>query len=559
MVVKTLIEQIDNNSITEQQRRIITKLITQLFSAMADGDSCIRLDSSQDLELLLNSGLAQAVSPSVLPTLPLCIYQVNGFNYLYLTRYYYYEYSISRKILQLAEHQPEDESTKIKQAIATLAEKYREFDFPNLDQFRSIKASLYRKFSIITGGPGTGKTTSVIFILWSLFQVYGNNIRILVAAPTGKAAKRVKESLQHNLEFIQNNLNLEVADIRLLLDNRESFATIHKILGYQHHSIYFKHNHEAHLATDVLIVDESSMVSLPLFQKLLSAVNAHKLKHLILLGDSNQLSSVEEGFVFNSLVHTESAADYLSTLLISRRNHGDVGRLAQSILDNDLSLTTTLLKSSGVLTLKLPTITNVMNSVLYGKNNILEFIKYCQKLIVTGQDDIIELFKYYTRSAVLCMTNSGKLGVDNLNSEIEQLIKIKLGIKDRWYSGKSIIILNNEKSLNLFNGDIGVCLMVDEKPRIYFDDGRSFVPEMLPKHQSSFAITIHKSQGSEYEMVRVVIPSTVRHNLLSKELFYTAITRAKTAVEIFAEEASIVNLQQTVRTSALQYLLNIKS
>lgn len=117
------------------------------------------------------------------------------------------------------------------------------------------------------------------------------------------------------------------------------------------------------------------------------------------------------------------------------------------------------------------------------------------------------------------------------------------------------MILSNEKSLNLFNGDIGICLILNGKPRVYFDNGRSFVPEILPKHQLSFAMTIHKSQGSEYEMVKIIIPTAITSNLLSKELIYTAVTRAKKSVEIFSDINNITSLKATIRQSTLN--LNI--
>lgn len=555
MVINTLLEQCSPH-LQNGDLVLIRKILSDLLVAMETGDSCIQLHSDEEINVLCASKLAQIICFARLPNMPLCIYQAKGLSFLYLTRYYYYEHRISLIISQLCNTPILIDNDKINSTLEQLKTKSQEFDFPNQDQYLSIKKSLQQKFSIITGGPGTGKTTSVVLILWGLFQIYGKDIKILLSAPTGKAAQRVKGSLQNNLDNIEDNLNLDISDIRNVLNNNESCGTIHKLLGYIHQSIYFRHNDENNLDTDVLIIDESSMISLPLFYKLISAINVSKIKHLIFLGDPNQLYSVEEGFVFNSLVNSKLAPYYVSTLTISKRNQGDVGRLAKAILNNSSSLVMEILDNSNFVSIKPPTQQIIMYSILYGVNNIFDFIEYCQnKTEVSNSNDIKELFKYYTRCAVLCMTNHGKLGVVSLNSEIEHQIKMKIICNEPWYSGRSIMILNNEKSLNLFNGDIGICLILNGKPRVYFENGRSFVPEILPKHQLSFAMTIHKSQGSEYEMVKIVIPTVVASNLLSKELIYTAVTRAKNSVEIFSDMNSIISLKATIRQSALN--LNI--
>lgn len=557
MIIDILLEQCSQHLQNNSDILLIRKILSDLFVAMDTGDSCIQLHSDEEIKALCESNLAQVICSTKLPNMPLCIYQANGLNFLYLTRYYYYEHKISLIISQLYNAPILIDNDKINSTLELLKIKSQEFDFPNQGQYLSVKKSLQQKFSIITGGPGTGKTTSVVLILWGLFQIYGRDIKILLSAPTGKAAQRVKESLQNNLDNIEDNLNLDISDIRNFLNNSESCGTIHKLLGYIHQSIFFRYNDKNNLDADVLIIDESSMISLPLFYKLISAINVSKIKHLIFLGDPNQLYSVEEGFVFNSLVNTSLAPNYVSTLTISKRNQGDVGKLAIAILNNNLSLVREILDTSNVVSIKSPTQQIIMYSILYGVNNIFDFIEYCQnKTEVSSSNDIKALFKYYTRCAVLCMTNLGKLGVVSLNSEIEHQIKMKIVCNEPWYSGKSIMILNNEKSLNLFNGDIGICLVLNGKPRVYFENGRSFIPEILPKHQLSFAMTIHKSQGSEYDAVKVIIPATVTSNLLSKELIYTAITRAKNSVEIFSDINSITALQATIRQSALN--LNIR-
>ncbi|MEN9947014.1 MAG: exodeoxyribonuclease subunit alpha, partial [Pseudomonadota bacterium] len=344
--------------------------------------------------------------------------------------------------------------------------------------------------------------------------------------------------------------------INSLLNQAESFGTIHKLLGYIYHSIYFKRNITNPLDCEVLIIDESSMISLPLFYKLISALDVTKIKHLIFLGDPNQLSSVEEGFVFSSLVNAKNSNRYVSKLTISKRNIGEVGQLANAILIDDKQQIETLLTTGINLSLQEPKLNQILHSALHGQDNLINFIHdYNQHYDKEPSLDYIQqLFSAFTRATILSMTNNGSLGVDNLNQQLEARLKQMLHCHSDWYNGRSILIRENEQGLH--NGDIGICLLINNKPRIYFADGRSFIPECLPKYSLAYAITIHKSQGSEYNLVRIVIADHSNQTLLSKELIYTAITRAKTQVELFASLDPLLNLRPTKRTSGLTELMS---
>ena len=142
------------------------------------------------------------------------------------------------------------------------------------------------------------------------------------------------------------------------------------------------------------------------------------------------------------------------------------------------------------------------------------------------------------------MTNTGDLGTNSLNQRIEARIKQRYKFEGNWFPGRIIIILENDSTSKLFNGDIGICIIHNNRPRIVFDDGRSFIPEVLPKYELAYAITIHKSQGSEYSSVSIVIPP-VENKILNKELVYTAITRAKVAINIYSRPETIVQAIQT--------------
>jgi exodeoxyribonuclease V alpha subunit len=446
---------------------------------------------------------------------------------------------------------------------------------PNSEQLAAIIAASRQKFSIITGGPGTGKTTTVTLLLWLLYQTYGADLKIQICAPTGKAAIRVRDSVSNTLHsLVQNSsIDFEGALFAGLLAEGNNFLTIHKLLGYQHNSIYFRHNAQNQLDLDVLIIDESSMISLPLFSKLFQALNLNKLKHIIFLGDKNQLSSVEEGYVFASLVALRSDTsnnngvydlftqiqepNITHELLISNRNQGVIHELAQAILTQNESALTSALESSEQVEVFAPELKLVLQRVLDNANSTFrQFLSFAQN--ANDEHDHAELFRLFSAQTILCLTNGGILGCDNLNARLELQIKRILGVNDEWYNGRAIIILQNDYNLELFNGDIGICVLKDDRARVVFENGREFIPEVLPNYSLAYAITIHKSQGSEYQQVSIVLPTrqstdTSAGRLLSRELLYTAVTRAKSNIRLYCEQETLFAAikQQTVRNSGL--------
>ncbi|MFN7095440.1 MAG: ATP-dependent RecD-like DNA helicase, partial [Burkholderiales bacterium] len=203
----------------------------------------------------------------------------------------------------------------------------------------------------------------------------------------------------------------------------------------------------------------------------------------------------------------------------------------------------------------------------YSQLSLIKYINYIKQLTNSLQLEILatlgELFQQFNQLAILCLTNVGVLGADNLNLQVESLVKQALGVNDLWYTGRPIIILNNDYSLGLHNGDIGICLIKDNTPVVIFESGQEFIPEVLPCNQLAYAITIHKSQGSEFENVVVVLTSDTNmgknsQELLSRELVYTAITRAKVRVNLYAGvdalEYAIHN--STKRNTGLNHLLS---
>jgi exodeoxyribonuclease V alpha subunit len=572
-----------NNALTSTEKDVLSLIIGKLFSDLDIGHSCSilqdipNLSIEEQFNLLLKSKLAAEYSsfPINLEALPISILNFGNKQLVYITKYLQYELDIVNKIELLTNTQPQQVNSE--QGITTLKHLSAKIHLPNNEQLQAISNCLKQKFSIITGGPGTGKTTTVAILLWLLYQNYGDKLKIKICAPTGKASKRVKESIRGSI--LNPRLNeLDFSQVLLLLESSNNFLTIHKLLGFLSNSIYFKYNKNNLLDVDVLIIDESSMISLPLFSKLLEAIDANRVRHVILLGDKNQLSSVEEGYVFAALVNAPKINRYITSLIVSNRSNQDISNLANAVQAENLAEVNKLLSYKYMPVEQM--IKNVRNftsnNTLYpnikiyaaklsylfdkqlfakGDNSLNRYFKFILHFDLTN---ITELFAEFNRQAVLCLTNIGQFGTINLNAQIEKKVKYMLAnnlleleydlfakenevqqfdLNNEWYTGRPIIILDNDYTLELFNGDIGICIIHDGKPQVVFENGRRFVPEILPKYQVAYAITIHKSQGSEYEHVNLVLCGNSgiesMGRILTKELVYTGITRAKTSISFF--------------------------
>lgn len=581
------------NPMPEAQSMRLAKIIDALFNDLDEGHSCsLMADLAQRLECntleinecLMASGLCALYKERVTTeydSKPFSIVNIDGTSLVYISKYLNYEQSIVTQVKQLMAI-PEINNVGIsyQQGLQQLRALSAADNRPNSEQLAAIIAASRQKFSIITGGPGTGKTTTVTLLLWLLYQTYGADLKVQICAPTGKAAIRVRDSMSKTLRDLEQSslIDFEGTLFAGLLEEGNNFLTIHKLLGYQHNSIYFRHNAHNQLDLDVLIIDESSMISLPLFSKLFQALDLDKLKHIIFLGDKNQLSSVEEGYVFASLValrndtlNSNAAYDLFTQiqepnitheLLISNRNQGAIHELAQAILTQNESALTRAIESSEQVEVFAPELKLVLQHVLDNANSTFrQFLSFAQN--ANDEHDHAELFRLFSAQTILCLTNGGVLGCDSLNARLELQIKRILGVNDEWYNGRAIIILQNDYNLELFNGDIGICVVKDGRARVVFENGREFIPEVLPNYSLAYAITIHKSQGSEYQQVNIVLPTrqstdTSAGRLLSRELLYTAVTRAKSNIRLYCEQQTLLAAinQQTVRNSGLPIFLS---
>lgn len=574
----------------------LSLIITTLFNDLDSGHSCTiltekisNLNLSQQINLLIKSKLTNLYSgcPTKLNPVPISIVNAGNKMLVYITKYLQYELDILHKIKLLSSHQADViESQSQRHNIHeqnSLEELSAKFAIPNKEQYLAITNCIKHQFSIITGGPGTGKTTTVTLLLWQLYQKYGPQIKIKVCAPTGKASKRVQDAIQNSINN-PNLAGLDFANVLNLLENRNNFLTIHKLLGYQKNNIYFKHNKTNLLDLDVLIIDESSMVSLPLFSKLFQAIDENVIKHVILLGDQNQLSSVEEGYVFASMVNAPNIKNHVSSLITSNRSNQDVTSLAASVNAENITSFGKIINDSEYIKSYKAKVSDLFDKQLFSDTNfsLRHYFKYISN---SDLSDSRQLFVEFNRQVVLCLTNVGIFGSQYLNRQIEKKVKFIMAnlhaenyslsydlfsltqqfdisqYNNEWYTGRPIIILENDYSLELFNGDIGICTVTDGKALIIFENGRKFIPEVLPKYELAYAITIHKSQGSEYDHVNLMLCDNSgiqsMSSLLSKELIYTAITRAKTSISIFAGDKILpyAICNKTIRNTGLYLML----
>jgi exodeoxyribonuclease V alpha subunit len=477
---------------------------------------------------------------------------------LYLARYQAYEQQLAEQLLARAADVPEVDEEQLSDSLARLfAFNQQRPDWQRLAAAQAVR----RRLAVISGGPGTGKTTTVVRLLAALLeQPGGERLAIGLAAPTGKAAARMAEAIRNA------KADLPVSDqVKEALPDEA--RTLHRLLGSRGDSPKVRHDAANPLALDVLVVDEASMVDLALMAKLVAALPPKA--RLILLGDKDQLAAVEAGAVFAELCEgrgfdAEAAADLeritgqpvpaetphsrlgdaVVLLTHSHRFSGDsgIGELARRINGGDAKGTVALLQEGR---------TDLAWNATPSAAALIERLEqgYAPYLQATRQADPAAAFDAFNGFRALTAQREGAFGVTGINEALEARFKRRLGVpaRERWYSGRAVMVRQNDYALGLFNGDIGLCLKTESGLRVFFegDEGyRGFAPARLPSHDSAFAMTVHKSQGSEFTEVLLALPEQPSP-LLTRSLFYTGITRAKQKVEIWALPARLAEAVST--------------
>jgi len=455
---------------------------------------------------------------------------------MYLHRYYNYQKTTAEKLkeMALASH-PYGNKEKIPE--------YLDIFFLSDDestQKAAAKTALGSRLTIISGGPGTGKTTTAAKILF-LFLLSEPTLSIALTAPTGKAAARMMEAVSSARFFIEETIinakgdsNDDEKKALKAMSSLEG-STMHRLLGTIPSSPYFRHNGENPLKYGLVVIDEASMVDIALMAKFLSALS--KDTSCIILGDKDQLSSVEAGAVMfdicesalkhgalekNVILLTKSwrFAQYPGIGVFSKAVN--TGADIKNILDNIVPKDGVELLPNGERGIIAPLLTEGFGAYI-------------------NTTDIKDALGKLSSFKILAPLRDGRLGVNALNLLAEEILE-KAGLIKRdkdMYINRPVMITKNDYQLGLFNGDTGLIrLNEDGERRVFFQDTRgdirSFAPSLLPEHKTVFAMTIHKSQGSEFDAILLALPDK-DSALLTKEVLYTGITRAKKRVSLLCE------------------------
>lgn len=527
-------------------------------------------------DALLQSGVVQAASEPV--RMPLVL---DAADRLYLARYWRDETRLA-EALRSRMGRVVDPEPPPRTLLDTLFPPNRSTDAGPVADWQRVAAvvAARQSLSVITGGPGTGKTRTVARLLAVLGARHGTPPAVALAAPTGKAAARLLESLRTEAA------SLDAAGLPAGLPSDAS--TVHRLLGYRHGRRGFRHNADNPVPADVVLVDEASMIDLSLMAQLVDAL--HPDTRLILIGDRDQLASVEAGNVLGDIVgdahptaYSEplrralqascagfdtpvasppstdgGIADAVVALTQSYRfdARAGIGALARSVNAGDADAAVAALADGAQAETALTTPEQAAVAEHVVSRTLAELAGVIAARSPTEALDALSGFR------VLCALRTGARGVDSLNAAVEQALARRglIGSDALWYRGRPILVTRNAPGLGLYNGDTGV-IWPDENgvPMAWFaEEGgvRGVAPGRLPAHQTCYAMTVHKSQGSEFGRVLIVLPEPP-HTVLSRDLVYTAVTRARHAVEVYGSEAAVRDGCQTdrVRVSGLRHAL----
>ncbi|GGP20339.1 exodeoxyribonuclease V subunit alpha [Silvimonas iriomotensis] len=489
---------------------------------------------------------------------------------LYLRRYHGYEQSVANAVRQRTAHAQGEHDALVRQWLDRLFEH----DPANQPDWQKMACAIGTRgqLAVVTGGPGTGKTYTVARLLALLLATadHPDTLRVALAAPTGKAAARLKQSIDGALQDLQQKVGADLA-LTAFAERVGAARTLHSLLGARPDTRKFRHHAGNPLEVDVLIVDEASMIHLEMMAALLDALPAHA--RLILLGDKDQLASVEAGAVLGDLCrdaeagrYTGATVDFVSRttgqtlpaqylgqgnalaqqtvmLRVSRRFGGPIGQLALAVNRGDAPAALAVLMDhhAAVQWRNRANPQAVVELALSGRAgapggyaSYLEVVKQRPPDVPEHESWVRAVLGAFERFRVLCAVREGDWGVAGLNKAIEtELARHDWLPRNRgeWYTGRPVMITRNDPGMKVYNGDIGIALPdpATDALRVYFLDGqdiRSVLASRLADVETAFAMTVHKSQGSEFEHTVLALPVDAGQ-ILTRELVYTGITRAR--------------------------------
>lgn len=519
---------------------------------------------------------------------------------LYLTRNWRHEQSVARRILQRMAYTDSSPFTQRETLDALFPPRNPPTPGANHQKIAAALATR-GKFMILTGGPGTGKTFTVVRML-ALLLTETPTLRILLAAPTGKAAARLTESIMGSLKSLPKSLQERIPT---------KASTIHQLLGSRKHTRQFRHNARNPLHADIVVIDEASMIDLERMAALMEAVPPRA--RLILVGDKDQLSSVEAGSVMGDLCHdlerrgyskktaqwihaatgeaiesdaakkTDALAQQIVMLRHSERfaGHSGIGQLAEAVNLGDTARARAILTGDSpypdVCWIQTPGPGDrLLDALCHGAGSPADesdargYRHYLEMIpdVIKTEDFIPEaltaffnqLLKALGSFQVLSAVHEGPWGVESLNLRIERrlekqgLIQTAMDPVSGWYAGRPVMVTRNNYELGLMNGDVGMTLpFLDEREgkislRVVFKHPentdipfRIVLPGRLTEVETVFAMTVHKSQGSEFGHVALMLPNPSHAPVLSRELVYTGITRARHRLTVIGENVDAIS------------------
>ena len=510
---------------------------------------------------LLSSGVVG--TPEVPGSMPLVL---DAEDRLYLHRYFDYERRLAHRLLRTrgATAQLAGDTAKLQRRLdglfaanaSNVSLQGGAADWQKLAAALALRGRL----TIISGGPGTGKTTTVVNLLACLIELEPS-CRIALAAPTGKAAARMTEAIRQRASHLPEEIRCRLP--------AESF-TVHRLLGVTPAAGGFVHHAGNPLAIDALVIDEASMLDLALATRLLEAVP--ESARIVLLGDKDQLSAVESGAVFSELsgdpslsatcvqdlaALTSTPADRIrppapvtpgalgDAVVWFKQNFrfapdSGIGRLASLVNAGDAQQALAWLGSHGDPGVRWIDDGSTAPSSATLQRMVAGYAPFIEA-VHRDASDRGAITDAFARFRVLCAVREGPRGVSALNAQLARQFRAALPNFDAsesspWYPGRPVLVLRNDYVLKLFNGDIGITLPdASGELSVCFPEPagglRAVAPVRLPQHETAFAMTVHKSQGSEFEAVLVLLPEQ-RSRVLTRELLYTAVTRARSTVTL---------------------------
>ncbi|VFP86082.1 RecBCD enzyme subunit RecD [Buchnera aphidicola (Cinara pseudotaxifoliae)] len=472
--------------------------------------------------------------------------------YLYIYKYWYSK----TKIFEFIYHQSlKFNTTNLKKYIKLI----KKICPKKIDdsQVIAIQTALLNKICFIIGGPGTGKTSILAYLVLILIKSTKKKINIQLSASTGKAAARLTQSIY----YILNKKNMNKCE---KLSYPKIGVTIHSLFNVQKETNQCNHNYiKPYKKLDVLIIDECSMIDLNMMDIIIT--NIKKKTKIIFVGDINQLPPVENGFVLKEICNTEHQKSFKNVQLNKFNNINNQVKKKQYIAI--LTKKYRFIKNSKLAALihllekkKYYSILNFYNKkysdIIWKSlkkpseyfNMLYKIKKYYEKYIqfLKKNSDPKKIIQKFNKYQILCAIKKGIYGTKKINEYLDKCFfyekQKKNQKKNFFYHGKPLLIKKNNISLGLMNGNIGICLFIKKKIKVYFILPNQKIhiidPYILLDYDTAWCITIHKSQGSEYSSVQIIIPNNF-YSILSKELFYTAITRAKKKVTLYANIRTI--------------------